>query len=159
MKITWLIFLISYFPSAKSNVELEQEKRAELEYSKLIRQKLEEIKELAPEEYFHKIDQYRTQFEKYASHKKQVCKGVFSTIILDKNGKIKESGKAAQNSYKLSKKEQSLCFQELNSLQISFVNNMFQSRKRYLNHLHQKRLQGLQEARDSAIKQLKKSKL
>jgi UDP-N-acetylmuramoylalanine-D-glutamate ligase len=125
------------------------------EYTKKIYKELEEIKSIKPEDYFTHIDEYRAGLEKYIDHKKRVCEGEFSFIILN-DSTADEKRNTTNKKNKLSKEEQALCFRELKALQITFINNMYVARKRYLDYLHAKRIEELQNTRDNAVKDLSK---
>ena len=125
------------------------------EYTKKIQKSLNSLKDLSADDYFKKIDEYRAALEKHFDHKKRVCDGEFSTIVL-KNVKVTE-GKVINKKVRLSKSERRLCFRELKALQVTFVNNMYVARKRYLNFLHQRRLKDLDESREATIQSLHSS--
>jgi hypothetical protein len=57
----------------------------------------------------------------------------------------------------LSREERKLCFRELKALQVTFINNMYSARKRYLDFLHAKRVEELEQAREKSIKSLQDS--
>lgn len=123
------------------------------EYTQNIRAKLETIKNLSPKNYFKEVDKYRAAIEKYIEHKKMVCNGEFSTIILSEDQKPVLSKKRK----KLSKEERGLCFREMKALQITFVNNMFIARKGYLDYLHKLRIEELTGDREKTIKSIQNS--
>ena len=122
-------------------------------YNKEINESLVRLKSVKAEDYFKDIDTFRTDLEKYFDHKKRVCEGEFSTIILGKSDK----NKLENHKVKLSKDERKLCFREIKALQVTFVNNMFIARKRHLEHLHTKRMDELSKAREASIKSLRSS--
>lgn len=122
------------------------------EYTKKIQKEIEEVKDLTSENFFKKIDKYRINIEKYFEHKKRVCNGEFSTIIISG-----ESEKAQTKSNKLSSEERKLCFREMKALQTTYINYTFLARKRYLDYLHEKRIAELMEARKDAIDSLQAS--
>jgi hypothetical protein len=123
------------------------------EYTKRVAADLEKLKNLEPKNYFQKVDDFRTELEKYFDHKKRVCEGEFSTVILSGGGESSQNKKPV----KLSKEERKLCFRELKALQVTFINNMYSARKRYLAFLHAKRIEELEEARENSIKSLQDS--
>jgi hypothetical protein len=123
------------------------------EYTKKVAADLEALKKLAPENYFTKVDDFRTDLEKYFDHKKRVCEGEFSTVILSAGSENKQN----QKPVKLSKEERKLCFRELKALQVTFINNMYVARKHYLGFLHKKRIEELEKARENSIKSLQDS--
>ncbi|MBL6989745.1 MAG: hypothetical protein ISR65_08200 [Bacteriovoracaceae bacterium] len=122
---------------------------------------LEIIKQLPPSEYYQKIDSYRTSVEKYIEHKKRVCNGEFSTQIL-KDSRASDSDddtdndtlekSPTQTKHKLSAAERKLCFREMKTIQITFINNIFLARTKYLNYQHKLRLQKLEKEKDETIK-------
>jgi len=123
------------------------------EYTKKVAADLEKLKALAPKDYFQKVDDFRTELEKYFDHKKRVCEGEFSTVILSGSSENKQNKKPV----KLSREERKLCFRELKALQVTFINNMYSARKRYLGFLHAKRIEELEKARENSIKSLQDS--
>jgi hypothetical protein len=123
------------------------------EYTKRVRDALETIKTIKPENYISKVDKFRGDLEKYIENKKRVCDGEFSTVILGE--KPREDIKNKKN--KLTREEKKLCFRELKALQITFVNNLYVARKSYVEYLHKERLQELASARAKTIKSLQNS--
>ena len=124
------------------------------EYTKEIGKELESLKSIKPSEYINQINDHRTKLEKYFEHKKRVCNGEFSTVVLQGAESLDKSKKKGN---KLSKEERKLCFREMKAMQMTFLNHMFLARKNYLNYLHNKRLEELSVAREKAIKSLQRS--
>jgi len=118
------------------------------EYSQKTREKLEEIKKLDPREYVGRINEYRAILEKYIDHKKRVCDGEFSTIILGPDDVRMTEDKG------LSKTEIKLCLEELKAFQITYINHMFVARKRFIDHVHDETLKNLNEVRKNSIDSL-----
>ena len=145
-------YIIILFTIICSEVALSQE--TSFEYTRRIQQELTLLEKLSPELYISKINFYRTSLEKYFEHKKRVCHGEFSTVVLTGNSSV---GSEKQSQLKLSKEERKLCFREMKALQVTFINNMFLARKRFLDYLHTKRLKELSEAREKAIASLQAS--
>ncbi|MCP4912209.1 MAG: hypothetical protein GY909_03740 [Oligoflexia bacterium] len=134
------------------------EVRTTFEYTKKVKQQLNAIKKLPPENYFKEVDTYRLALEKYMENKKRVCEGEFSTVILENDTVNDQSAiDNAKKGNKLSREERKLCFRELKALQVTFINNMFIARKNYLDHLHNKRIDQLKVAREDAIKNIQMS--
>tara|TARA_R110002072_G_scaffold534_6_gene3908 strand:+ start:86420 stop:86923 length:504 start_codon:yes stop_codon:yes gene_type:complete len=156
------IFIITFILSNISIALFAQTKPEEIqttfEYTKKVKEQLNAIKKIAPEDYFKEVDGHRVSLEKYMENKKRVCEGEFSTVILESDN---SSSTAATNSdrksNKLSREERKLCFRELKALQVTFINNMFVARKNYLTFLHEKRLSELKMAREEAIKNIQMS--
>lgn len=134
-----LLFANENFDSAKS-----------YEYTKEVKNSLEAIKILAPQKYFSEIDKYRSSLEKYINYKKRVCNGEFSTLILNEKDKSTKRSKK-----RLSVQERRLCLREMKALQITFINNMFLARKRYLDYLHGLRIEELRKIKEATIRSLK----
>lgn len=123
------------------------------EYTKKVHEQLNELRDISPADYFKNVDTYRTELEKYFDQKKRVCEGEFSTVIL---AGVSETS-PNQKPVKLKPEERKLCFRELKALQLTFINNMFAARKRYLEFLHKERLSELDKAREKAVKTLQDS--
>lgn len=123
------------------------------EYTKKVHEQLNELRDISPSDYFKNVDTYRTDLEKYFDQKKRVCEGEFSTVILAGASETKPN----QKPVKLKPEERKLCFRELKALQLTFINNMFAARKRYLDFLHKERNSELEKAREKAVKTLQDS--
>lgn len=121
------------------------------EYTQKIKDRLEEIRDISVLDYSTRIDGYRTELEQYFEHTKRVCNGEFSTIILSDQKSLTSSG-----SRKLAPEEKKLCFREMKALQLTFINNMFIARKRYLDHLHSERIAELERIKNQATSDLQK---
>lgn len=106
--------------------------------------KLAEIKNLPAEDYFSKVDGYRSEMQKYFKRKTLVCKGEFSTTVLNAEG----------SEHSLSKEEQRICIKQMTALQTRFINNMFTARKRYLQYIHKKRIRELEDLHRQSLKEL-----
>lgn len=157
-KLLIMIFLGTTFSLyAQDGVENKQvDVEANIfDYTKKVHQALKKLKDLPGESYFKEIDNYRSELEKYFDQKKRVCEGEFSTVIL--TGVPQEDKKNTAKPVKLKPEERKLCFRELKALQLTFINNMYQARKRYLTFLHDKRLEELDLSREKAVKSLQDS--
>jgi len=147
-----IIILISITLSFSSSSQ-DETGSTTFEYTQKIHKKLSELESLPVDKYVDEIDSYRNSLVKYFEHKKRVCRGEFSTIILSGEGQ----GPAKGATHKLSAKERKLCFREMKALQITFINNMFVARKRYLDELHEKQVKALSDAREASINDLKRA--
>jgi hypothetical protein len=116
--------------------------------------KLSELKKLPAENYFTEVDKYRSDLENYFDKKKRICDGEFSTVLIKQGG---QSDSIVQKRVRLSRSERKICFRELKALQIRFVNNMYEARKRYLVYLHGRRLKDLDVSRADSIQSLHSS--
>lgn len=136
-----------------STVFAQTEGENSFEYTKRVRDALETLKTIKPENYVSKVDKFRGDLEKYIENKKRVCDGEFSTVILGE--KPREGNSEKKN--KLTREEKKLCFRELKALQITFVNNLYVARKSYVKYLYKERLAELASAREKTIKSLQNS--
>ncbi len=139
---------------------------SDIDYVKKIKEEIRKIKSLSPESYFNEIDRIREEIvDRYLEHKKMVCNGEFSSIILTYNSKENKNEQNAQaqaqasvtSNSALTKEEKIACWMELKSFQIEFINNMYDARKKYLEYIHNQRLDELKTNKDMAIKSLENS--
>jgi len=138
------IFLAFFLSTNALSQEVEKNI---FEYTREMYKKVNSISELKPDEFNGEIAQIRKEIDKYVEHKKGVCQGDFSTVIL-------EQSHAEKSEYKLTKTEQELCYRELKALQITYINKLFTARKNYLDYLHQERIKKLGLVREEALKEL-----
>jgi hypothetical protein len=160
MTFLWIISFVSVGAEIKKEDVLTgaakaSDKNIMASYSKEIQDSLTRLRNLTAQKYYKDIDSFRTDLEKYFEHKKRVCDGEFSTVILSE---LKaQKGNRSKKKIKLSSDERKLCFRELKALQVTFVNNMYVARKRYLEYLHINRLKELTQAREDSIKSIRAS--
>ncbi len=121
--------------------------------TKEIIQLVDKLSETTPSEYVIKVDDIRGKLEKYIEHKKRVCDGDFSTVILSKG----ENESDLKKSVKLSKEEREVCFRELKQVQQKYIESLFNAKKSYMIHLHSLRLKELEESKEMALKNLMNS--
>jgi hypothetical protein len=133
--------------------ESKEEKTYPIRPNERILKELELVKNMSPEEYETKMDKYRSSIQKFIEHKKGVCSGDFSTIVLNEDGITKEEER------KLSWGERKVCIREIKQLQITFINNLYTARKKYLEYLHYMRIKELTSVRDESIKSIQKRML
>ena len=126
------------------------------EFTKKIKATLDEIRFLDAKNFPKKIFPLRLKVEKFTSYQKKICQGEFSTIVLnefstqgDNNGK--------KELKKLDKNERRLCFRELKSIQILFINAVHQARYNYLKIIHQRELEGLNSIKAESLQDLDKT--
>ncbi len=136
-----LILLISFSAFAQDG-ESESE-------STLVHKSLVELKNLKPEDFDKKIDDYRNSIEKYIEKKKRVCNGEFTTIILSDS-----EDQSKKQSKKLSVDEKKLCFNELKAIYKTYINHLFLVRSRFLKFLNKKRIEELASIRDETLKSI-----
>lgn len=132
------------------SMNIFSEERTSFEYTREIHNKISELTTVQPSSYQARVYELKSELEKFFSHKKKVCNGEFSSVILTES--LKEG-----SSNKLTKDEKELCFRELKALQTSFINNLFIARKSYLQWGHDKNLSDLNKEREKAILSLKES--
>jgi hypothetical protein len=144
-----LLFVGTIFAQAQKS-----ENETSFEYTNRVKRELNELENLKAEDYFQKADTYREIIEKYLDHKRRVCSGEFSTVVISgQNSTISNEGVKTS----LSRDEKRLCYRELKAIQITFINNMYQARKKYLDYLHETRINELSKAREEAVKSLNAS--
>ena len=132
------------------------------EYTKRVYQEVEQLKNVTPDNFAKEIDRFREQMERYIFHKKRVCNGEFSTFALSQNepqnaALINSVDTAPRPQRKLTAEEKKLCFKELKAFQVTYINNLFTARSRYLEFLHDLRKQELNQAREEALNSIKRS--
>jgi len=134
-------------PILISTFAMAQAEPSTFEYTRNMYKKVESISSLKPDEFEMKINDIRAEIDRYVEHKKGVCQGDISTVII--GGEVSKN-----NEFKLNKSEQELCYRELKALQITYINNLFNARKKYLDFLHVERVKQLGAVREEALKQL-----
>ena len=147
MKIIFSLFIlsISLFSFSQDDNQAGSKKQ--------VTQLIENLKGLSPKEYTLKIEDVRDNLERYIENKKGVCKGDFSTVVLSRG----EQESSNKKSVKLSKEEREVCFRELKQIQQTYIESLFEVKKRYLVYLHELRLNELEVAKEEAIKELMKT--
>lgn len=151
------IIILFFFLPLTSLFGAPKKGETTFEYTKRIHKQIEEVRSLTADDYASKIDQYREDIENFIEHKKRVCNGEFSTIVLGEKKISEEIEEASKKTHKLGQEEKKLCFREMKALQVTFVNNMYLARKNYLEDLHKKRIKELGDARDKALRSLQES--
>ena len=128
------------------------------EYTKRMYKEVEELKNIMPDIFPREVDRFRDQMERYIFHKKRVCNGEFSTFALAPNEAIIDTVDAGPHMQrKLNPEEKKLCFKELKAFQVTYINNLFTTRRRYLEYLHELRTRELDQAREEALNSIKRS--
>lgn len=126
------------------------QERAEktISYSE-IQEKLKELQQLTFKQYPQKMNQVRTQYQKYVRKIRMECKSKVSSLVIENDEFV-----LSQKERKFSRKERKLCLQKLRRLQIDFINGMFYAREKYLKALHKKELEDLSKAKEVALEKL-----
>lgn len=141
-----LLSLLTFF-SFQASAQDAQLSSA-FEYTQRVRQEIDQLKDLSPDNFLTEVDKVRTSMERYFDHKKRVCKGEFSTVILS------VAGERSTEANRLTADEKKLCFREMRALQTTYINNMYSARKRYLENLHTLRMKDLEASREKALQEL-----
>lgn len=144
-----IALLLTLFLS--SQVIFAQAKKSSFEYTTEIHTKISKIKVVAPENFIGELEDLKVDLENFFDHKRKVCNGEFSSLILVASASKDGGGN------KLSDQERSLCFRELKALQTTYVNNLFLARKRFLTWSFEKNIKNLYSEREKAIKSLQES--
>jgi len=122
-------------------------------YTQNISKVVNELKNLPPEHYAREVDSIRSSIDRFIKFKKGVCQGEFSSIIINERDDTRDF--VARNSKKkLSREERKLCYRELKSFQVQFIQSMFQARKKYIIYLHNQQLKDLESSKEEAIQRL-----
>jgi len=140
-------------PTTTASLKLEGIDFSRADSSVAIRKLMNEIPQMEPMLYPDKIASFRETFENYFEYKKEVCNGAFTTMIVDE----KEGVKQNKSLDKLSKEEKSLCVKDLKELHVGFINNMFIWRKKYLDYVHEQRLNELNTIKQNSINEIQRS--
>lgn len=110
---------------------------------------VDSLESIKPDEYYSKIDLILSKIDKFVEYRRHICKGEFSVTVLD--GATSADGPKRR---KLSKEEQKACMSELKNARILYANNLFIARKKYLDYLHQERINKLINIRDEVLKEI-----
>ena len=113
-----------------------------------IKEEMKKLRSLEPSDFLQKIDNYRNIVERFIEHKKRVCSGEFSKVVLGEETVGKERKK-------LTKEEKDSCFSELLSLHVTYIDNLFVARSRFLAHQHEIRMKNLDSAKIKSIENIK----
>lgn len=143
--LLWSLLLLICGPSFA-----QDDMTSSFEYTERVRQRLVQLRELEASQYLSTIDSFRQEMERYFDHKKRVCEGDFSALILSES-------RSEERSRPMSKEERQLCYNELKALHTTYINGLFQARERFLIDLHDRRLKDLQASREEALKNLESS--
>ena len=126
-------------------------KKSSFEYTTEIHKKISDIKIVSPDNFIAELEDLKADLENFFDHKRKVCNGEFSSLIL-----VASSSKDGGGN-KLSAQERNLCFRELKALQSTYINNLFIARKRFLSWSFEKSIKNLDSERAKAIKSLQES--
>ena len=119
-----------------------------------IQSTFEEIESLKPESFPKEIPALRARVEKFLSYQKNICQGEFSTIVLNEFG----GTDTRQNELKkLDQNERRLCFRELKSIQVTFINSVHKARRNYLDYVHRQEMESLDTLRRESVLSVEKS--
>ena len=111
-------------------------------------EKIERLKDLQPPDFLREVNNYRKDVELFILNKKRVCNGEYSVLILAEG---KTSGSLQHK--KLAPEERLFCFRELKAIQVSYINNLYEARKRYLEDIHKKTLEDLFTTRSEIVRE------
>ena len=136
--------------SVSGQTSTEEKNSNIFEYTRQISALIDSIDKIDTLEFTKKIQEVTSELNRFFDYKKGVCRGEFSTIIFS-------SGDNEATNFKLTKKEQELCFRELKALQVKYVNKVFEGRKKYLQYLYDKDLKNLIELRTKTLDEIQKS--
>jgi hypothetical protein len=146
--------IVLLFVSSFTYADEKEVKQKFNEYTKRVQEHLDELRNLKAEDFFKNVDRFRDDIDQYIDQKKRVCQGDFSLVILGDSPLKDEEGVKSKKA-KLSANEKELCLGELKALQMTYINNMFLARKKYLDYLHDKRVEELTLMREEALTSLR----
>lgn len=115
--------------------------------------KIDGLSKISADEFSLRVESLRSEIERYMIQKKRVCDGVFSTMVLRSNSAMSD----APSDARLTPDERKLCYRELKSLQMDFINGLYEARKRYLESLHERRMKEIAIAHDEALKEVNRT--
>ena len=145
-----LLTLILFFAGARDTVSVIRPNF----FTNKIQSTFEEIESLKPEHFPKEIPTLRERVEKFLKYQKNICQGEFSTIVLNEF----DGNDTGQNELKkLDQNERKLCFRELKSIQITFINSIHKARRNYLNHIHRQEMENLDTLRRKFVLSIEKS--
>ena len=148
MKVVLLLAFV--FSSIHAQDESSARESNVFEYTRRISKVIDSIDKIKLDEFSNRIDEVSETLEKYFEYKKGVCRGEFSTIIF-------QESQNSRTNFKLTKKEQLLCFRELKALQVKYITKIFKVRKNYLEYMHTKRLEELKKVRAKALEDVQQA--
>lgn len=93
-------------------------------------EKIQRLNKISPEDYSNQVDEFNSAYEKFVERKSYSCQSEISTF------------------------EKRKCVERVNEIRVNYLNAIFMARKNYLNHLHNRRLQELEEERQNILKSL-----
>ncbi len=96
-------------------------------YALEFNQMVENLKQLSPDSYPVKINDYLEYFEKEIDRRNYFCQG------------------------EISKEEKNICKDEIKKIRINFLNSVYLARKNYLNYLHDQRVKELEEEKQTML--------
>jgi len=140
-----------------SALNIKPVEESTFEYTKRIYDELEKLKDLSPNNFSRDVDHFRGEMERFIFHKRRICNGEFSAFALVSEGKGSTEATDLNASKKLTAGEKKLCFKELKSFQVNYINNLFLARERYMEHIHQSRIKEMQTAREEALKEINRA--
>ncbi len=109
-----------------------------------IKKMIDGIESIKPSEYNDQMESVRIKILKYIDYKKKTCSGDYSPLLLQD----------AKQVAPLKAREKELCFSELKALYVTYINNMFKARKRYLIDIHEQTLKELDRAKIQAVSEI-----
>src|SRR5690606_31778421 len=119
--------------------------------SDAINSKIKTLVEIKPENFAATVESIRSELDRYFENKKRVCNGEFSTMVL---GDVAENTNRTDDHRKLTKDERKICFREMKNLQVSYINALYEARRKYILWLQEQQLAELSKVRDEAVKRL-----
>ncbi len=152
-----LAFFFSTLSFANSqSIEATGSQDLVFNFSNELKSELDQLRKIGPEEFPTKIETIRNTMILFIQVKARVCSGEFTTAVLEDTLNVPGPKSSGPPLTKLSKEQKQLCYGELKAFQTTYINYLFEARKRYLDYLHNQRLGELFKTRDKILQDLQK---
>ena len=142
------VFLLNLFIVAQAQTVPGQSSASKVFSTDKIKVEMKKLRSLKAEDFIRQVDDYRNTVDKFIEHKKRVCNGEFSKIVIGE-------GVVGSKEKTLTKQEKDECFKELLNLQVTYIDNLFAARSRFLTYQHDLRIKNLNQARKKSIEDIK----
>lgn len=145
-----LCFLFS-FNSIAENVEgISSDAKVLESFSgkKLLIESLTNLNKLSIEKYPTELDSIYEKAKNYISFKEKQCRGEFSSLVIDENGR------EILKKIRLNKKEKKVCLLTLIKFRILVTKSLFEYRQKYLIYTHKKQVVQLEQLKEKRLLKL-----
>lgn len=141
MRILFLIIFVSInFVSAQDTPE-------QYRSDKVVFEKITSLNIAELDDFPVKLKEVFEESHRYVEEMKKICTGVYSTVVVGEDGSTTKSNK-------LTPQETEVCYRDLKSYQIKFVESIFDAKKMFLKKLNNISLVKLEEAKQVAVSRI-----